>query len=44
MPACVADGPRARSARMALKGLRSVMTVVGGKIVHDEGLLRVHER
>ena len=28
----------------ALKGLRSVMTVVGGKIVHDEGLLRVHER
>jgi predicted amidohydrolase YtcJ len=27
-----------------LKGLRSVMTVVGGKIVHDEGLLRVHER
>jgi predicted amidohydrolase YtcJ len=28
----------------ALKSLRSVLTVVGGKIVHDEGVLRVHER
>jgi len=28
----------------SLKSLRSVLTVVGGKIVHDAGLLRVHER
>ena len=28
----------------ALKGLHSVMTVVGGKIVHDEGVLRVQDR
>jgi len=28
----------------SLKSLRSVLTVVGGKIVHDEGVLRVHDR
>ena len=28
----------------SLKSLRSVLTVVGGTIVHNEGVLRVHER
>ena len=28
----------------ALKQLSSVLTMVGGKIVHDNGELRVHER
>jgi predicted amidohydrolase YtcJ len=28
----------------SLKRLRSVLTIVGGRIVHDEGVLRVYQR
>jgi hypothetical protein len=27
-----------------LKQLRSVLTIVGGRIVHDAGVLQIHER